>query len=248
MTVDAMPPAYDSVIDGIRAGIRQAKGAALSGADITDATPFWFSPDAERPSLSFDSLDFLELVVFLEEEFGWYVPEEQIDVNECRTIGDLAALPAATLVDALGRAHGQQLHQLAQGRDERPVEPDRETKSIGQEETFPRDVADRETLRREALRMAERVGTRLRDHGFAGRTVVLKVRFPDFRTITRSRTLATATDLAADIGTTARALLDAVDVAEGVRLLGVSVQQLADPHDGEQQALALDLDAPAVAA
>jgi acyl carrier protein len=104
VTVDAMPPAYDSVIDGIRAGIRQAKGAALSGADITDATPFWFSPDAERPSLSFDSLDFLELVVFLEEEFGWYVPEEQIDVNECRTVGDLAALVLKACADGPGVA------------------------------------------------------------------------------------------------------------------------------------------------
>ncbi len=105
------------------------------------------------------------------------------------TIGDLAALPEATLVDALGRAHGHQLHELAQGRDNRAVEPDRETKSIGQEETFPHDVADREALRREVFRMAERVGDRLRDHGFAGRTVTLKVRFPDFRTITRSATL-----------------------------------------------------------
>ena len=74
------------------------------------------------------------------------------------------------------------------GRDDRPVEPDRETKSIGQEETFPRDVADREVLRREVRRMAERVGSRLREHGLAGRTVTLKVRFPDFRTITRSAT------------------------------------------------------------
>ena len=102
------------------------------------------------------------------------------------TIGDLARLPEASLVDALGRAHGAHLHALAQGRDDRPVEADRETKSIGQEETFPRDVADREALRREILRMAERVGSRLREHGLAGRTVTIKVRFPDFRTITRS--------------------------------------------------------------
>jgi DNA polymerase-4 len=143
------------------------------------------------------------------------------------TIGDLAALPEASLVDALGKAHGHQLHELACGRDDRPVEPDRETKSIGQEETFPRDVADKEALGREVRRMAERVGARLRDHGLAGRTVTLKVRFPDFRTITRSATLPEPFDLSAEIARQALALLDKVDTAGGVRLLGVSMSNLS---------------------
>jgi DNA polymerase-4 len=143
------------------------------------------------------------------------------------TIGDLAALPEAGLIDALGKAHGHQLHELACGRDDRPVEPDREAKSIGQEETFPRDVADKEALGREIRRMAERVGTRLRDHGLAGRTVTIKVRFPDFRTITRSVTLPEPFDVSAEIARLALALLDKVDTAGGIRLLGVSVSNLA---------------------
>jgi DNA polymerase-4 len=142
------------------------------------------------------------------------------------TIGDLAALPEATLVDALGRAHGHQLHELACGRDDRPVEADRETKSIGQEETFPRDVSDRAALEREVRRMAERVGTRLREHGLAGRTVTLKVRFPDFRTITRSATLAEPFDLSSEIARQGLALLDKVDTSGGIRLLGVTVSNL----------------------
>ena len=142
------------------------------------------------------------------------------------TIGDLAALPEPSLVDALGKAHGHQLHELACGRDDRPVEPDRETKSIGQEETFPRDVSDRDALGREVRRMAERVGTRLRDHGLAGRTVTLKVRFPDFRTITRSATLPDPFAVSGEISRLALALLDKVDTAGGVRLLGVSVSNL----------------------
>jgi DNA polymerase-4 len=142
------------------------------------------------------------------------------------TIGDLAALPEASLIDALGRAHGHQLHQLACGRDERPVEPDRETKSIGHEETFPRDVTDREALGREVRGMAERVGIRLRDHGLAGRTVTLKVRFPDFRTITRSATVPEPVTGSAEIARQALALLDKVDTTGGVRLLGVSVSNL----------------------
>jgi len=142
------------------------------------------------------------------------------------TIGDLAAVPDASLVEALGKAHGHQLHELACGRDDRPVEPDRETKSIGQEETFPRDVADKEALSREVRRMAERVGTRLRDHGLAGRTVTLKVRFPDFRTITRSATLPEPFAVSAEIARLALGLLENVDTAGGIRLIGVTMSNL----------------------
>jgi DNA polymerase IV len=143
------------------------------------------------------------------------------------TIGDLARLPEASLVDALGRAHGAQLHALAQGRDDRPLETDRETKSIGQEETFPRDVSDQEALRREVLRMAERVGSRLREHGLAGRTVTIKVRFPDFRTITRSTTAPEPFSGSAEMVRLALALLDKVDTSGGIRLLGVTMSNLA---------------------
>jgi DNA polymerase-4 len=161
-----------------------------------------------------------------------------------RTVGDLAGFGEDALVAALGDAHGRHLHALAHNDDPRAVEPERVLKSVGHEETFPVDHTDREVLAREVVRLADRTATRLRANGLRGRTVQLKVRFADFRTITRSRTLSTATDLAADVSTTARALLDAVDVTEGVRLLGVSVQQLAGAGmgDGEQQALPLGVD------
>jgi DNA polymerase-4 len=161
-----------------------------------------------------------------------------------RTVGDLAGFGEDALVAALGDAHGRHLHALAHNDDSRAVEPERVLKSVGHEETFPVDHTDREVLAREVVRLADRTATRLRANGLRGRTVQLKVRFADFRTITRSRTLSTATDLAADVSTTARALLDAVDVTEGVRLLGVSVQQLAGAGmgDGEQQALPLGVD------
>lgn len=156
-----------------------------------------------------------------------------------RTVGELAALGEATLVAALGDARGRHLHALAHNADARAVEPARSAKSVGHEETFPIDHTDGEVLRREVLRLADRTASRLRGSGRRGRTVQLKVRFADFRTITRSRTLARPTDLAADIGATARALLDGVDVTPGVRLLGVSVHQLA----AAVTPLALDLDA-----
>ncbi len=143
------------------------------------------------------------------------------------TIGELAALSEATLVRALGEAAGRQLHALAHNRDERAVEPHRPTKSVGHEETFPTDRTDRAGLERDVARMAERVAQRLRGAGLAARTVALKVRFHDFRTITRSHTAADPTDLAPDIARRARELLAAVDLDGGVRLLGVAAQQLS---------------------
>lgn len=155
-----------------------------------------------------------------------------------RTVGDLAALGEDTLVAALGEARGRHLHALAHNVDDRAVEPERAVKSIGHEETFPVDHSDADLLRREVTHLADRTAARLRASGHRGRTVQLKVRYGDFRTITRSRTLAHPTDLAAEIAATARALLDAVDVGPGIRLLGVSIQQLVE----DATPLALDLD------
>jgi DNA polymerase IV len=144
-----------------------------------------------------------------------------------RTVGDLAALPEATVVHGLGEAQGRHLHALAWARDERPVEADRAAKSIGHEETYAHDHYELEALRREAVRMAESVGVRLRELGQAGRTVTVKVRFADFQTITRSRTLAEPVDTGTAVAVVACELLDQVDPTPGVRLLGVSASNLA---------------------
>jgi DNA polymerase-4 len=144
------------------------------------------------------------------------------------SVGDLAQLPESALVRALGASAGSHLHALAWNRDDRAVEPDRVTKSIGHEETFAQDRTDLDGLERDALRMADAVASRLRSSSKTARTVQLKVRYADFRTITRSHTLPTPTDLALEIGDTARTLLRAVELEDGIRLLGVSVQQLDD--------------------
>jgi len=159
------------------------------------------------------------------------------------TIGDLAALPEATLIATLGAAQGAHLHALAWNRDARAVEPDRVVKSVGHEETFPRDLVDRAELEHEIVRLADRVAARLRAARRVSRTVQLKLRYADFRTITRSRTLAEPTDLALDLTRTAIELLRDVDLGAGIRLLGVSAQQL-EPADAVQTALPLDGTAP----
>jgi DNA polymerase-4 len=154
-----------------------------------------------------------------------------------RTVGDIAALPESTLVSALGAANGRHLSALAHAVDPRPVVPDQPPKSIGHEETYPYDHHEAAPLRREVVRMSDAVAARLRRAGLAGRTVTLKVRFGDFRTITRSSTPAEPLDDGPTIARTARALLDAVDLAPGVRLLGVSVSGLVS---GAHRQLSLD--------
>ena len=151
----------------------------------------------------------------------------RLDRFAVRTVGDLAALPDDTLVDALGEAHGRHLHDLAWARDERPVVTSTAPKSVGHEETFARDHASSEWLGREVVRMADAVAGRLRRAGLSGRTIVLKVRFADFRTITRSATVPQPIDGGRAIAAVAKRLLDGVDASPGVRLLGVSVSGLS---------------------
>ena len=156
-----------------------------------------------------------------------------------QTIGDLATLPEATLIAALGKAQGAHLHALAWNRDARPVEPERQMKSIGHEETFPRDLVERVPLEHEIVRLSDKVASRLRAAGRVSRTVQLKVRYGDFRTITRSRTLAEPTDLALELARTGVDLLRGVDLGAGIRLLGISAQQL-EPADAVQTALSFE--------
>lgn len=149
---------------------------------------------------------------------------EQLGV---RTVGELAAIPPAALTAALGQAHGLHLHDLAHGRDSRPVEPDNAPKSVSHEETFSSDIFDQLRLEQEVVRLADSVGARLRDSNLVGRTVNLKVRFGDFRTITRAETVA-ATDSGREIARAAKRLLARVDLDGGVRLIGVAVTSLGE--------------------
>jgi DNA polymerase-4 len=150
-----------------------------------------------------------------------------------RTVGDIAHTPESTLERAVGTAVGAHLHALAWGRDERLVVAHQPDKSVGAEETFSRDIEDPEVIRRELLRLSERTAARLRQSAMQGRTVCIKVRFADFTTISRSRTLRDPTDVAQEIYTTARALYDALGLDRArLRLVGVRVEGLIE---GESQ-------------
>ncbi|WP_019815465.1 DNA polymerase IV [Saccharomonospora saliphila] len=164
------------------------------------------------------------------------------------TIADIARTPRDRLSRMLGAAAGAHLHSLAHGRDERPVVPESEEKSVGAERTFDTDLSSSAALDRELLRLAERVAATLRARGLRGRTVSLKVRFGDFRTITRARTLAGPTDVGRRIHATAVALLAEAASGAAVRLLGVRVEGLSTGEEPEQLSfgdqLGVDADEP----
>ena len=159
-----------------------------------------------------------------------------------RTVGDLAREPLDSLRRIVGNASAQRLHELANGRDAREDETRRVEKSIGHEETFAVDEGSRETLERELLRLSTRTGERLRQHGLEARTVAIKVRYGDFETVSRSRTLQEATNATQRIYRTARELF--ASLGEGVdggpvrpvRLIGVRAEQLA-PEGSDAAAL-----------
>ncbi len=153
------------------------------------------------------------------------------------TVADVAALPRDTLVSALGRSMGHHLHELSHARDGRPVQPIRQAKSISQEETFQFDKRDIDELRVELLRLCDAVAGRLRRSQLQARTVTLKIRFGDFRTLSRNFTFETASDSAAALHRQVCILLDQIDISGGVRLLGVGVVGLVEP---QPQQLTLD--------
>ncbi|TDQ03553.1 MULTISPECIES: DNA polymerase IV [unclassified Leifsonia] len=147
------------------------------------------------------------------------------------TVGDLADAPLHVLQKAVGDASGRKLHELANGRDDRGIVTESREKSIGHENTFDTDVGDLDVLRREFLRLSGRVGERLRKHAMIARTVSIKVRFSDFRTITRSRTLAEPTNVGRRLFEEAWDVFGALnlDVRQTpLRLIGVRAEQLLD--------------------
>ncbi|MBC7310298.1 MAG: DNA polymerase IV [Actinomycetales bacterium] len=164
--------------------------------------------------------------------------EESLTRLGLRTVADIAHTPKPTLQRALGEVAGAHLHELSWGRDPRRVEPTREEKSVGADETFPYDVDDPAFIQRELLRLSDRVAGRLRAAGLSGRTVTLKVRFADFTTITRARTLPDPTDVSRQIYATALELYRALGLQRArIRLVGVRVSSLVDSERAPIQGL-----------
>ncbi|MDI3298617.1 MAG: DNA polymerase IV [Bacillota bacterium] len=154
---------------------------------------------------------------------------EALEQEGIRTVADLRARPEAWFRQRFGQ-RWEQVRRFALGEDDRPVAPPREAKSMGEEETYPRDLEDRRQLLRRLAALSQAVGARLRAHGLAGRTVTLKLRTGDYRTRTRSRTLPQAVAGDDQIYREAVLLLERAWGGEPVRLLGVQLSGLERPR------------------
>jgi DNA polymerase-4 len=147
-------------------------------------------------------------------------------------IGQIATMDLAALVAIFGQ-HAETARALALGQDERKVEPWENAKSIGSEETFEKDLTDKEEMRTILLELAEQVGGRLRREGQAARTITLKIRFASFLTLTRRRTLNEPTQLDETIYRNAAEMLEKEKLNEGIRLLGVTLSGLDEARQPE---------------
>ncbi|HTL74811.1 MAG TPA: DNA polymerase IV [Casimicrobiaceae bacterium] len=143
-----------------------------------------------------------------------------------RTIGELAHADPAFLVTTFGRAHGEWMHEAAHGRDDRPVVTHSEPQSISRETTFDRDLSarhDRDLLWSIFTELCDGVASDLARKGYVGRTIGIKLRFDDFRTVTRDRTIDDATQDAALIRRVAAECVKRVALTRRIRLFGVRV-------------------------
>jgi DNA polymerase-4 len=146
-----------------------------------------------------------------------------------RTVADIANLPRATLIRALGQASGASLYELAWGRDYRDVTPNEPDKSISAAETFAQDIDDPEEILQEFLRLTEKAAARLRENSYYAKTISIKVRFADFSTISRSKTLPLPIDSTHDIYEIAKTLYLALNLDRArLRLVGISLDNLSE--------------------
>lgn len=162
------------------------------------------------------------------------------------TIGELAASSPALLVQHFGGSYGTWMHEAAQGRDDRPVVTYSEPKSISRETTFERDlhaVRDRSQLTRIFTDLCVRVAEDLKRKAYVGRTIGIKLRYDNFKTVTRDHTLAVPTADAAAIRKAAGACLKRVPLERRIRLLGVRVGSLSKAGNGMQAAIVVRGDA-----
>jgi len=163
---------------------------------------------------------------------------EQLAKLGLGTVGDIASTPRGTLIRTLGQASGSSLYELAWGRDYRDVITEQSEKSISASETFDTDLDDQESILKEILRLTEKSSERMRAKGYAANTISIKVRFADFSTITRSKTLDLPITTTQEIFEVAKNLYLALKLNNAfIRLVGISLDSLVANEGIQQMAL-----------
>jgi DNA polymerase IV len=169
----------------------------------------------------------------------WGVGEktaEQLSRLGLVNVSDIANTPVKTLARVIGQAAAEHLYELAWGRDPRTVTPNQAEKSIGAERTFESDMDDPEEILAQILDLSNKVAKRLRAANYFSRTITIKVRFADFTSVTRSKSLPASTDLATDIYATSKSLFEAMNLQRArIRLVGVRATGLVPTSESSVQ-------------
>ena len=221
----------------IKARIRTETGLTASAGISVNKMLAKIASDYRKPDGLFvippDRIDTFVAELPVERFFGiGEVTAEKMHALGIRTGADLRQWEELELVRHFGKA-GRSYYGYARGIDPRPVVPNRIRKSLGAETTFEADTADREVLLGELEQVCEEVWRRLARHKFRGRTVVLKLKFDDFRQISRSRTLSCPVDSRDMLRLVAGELLAGVDFdGHRIRLIGVTVGNVPDFTEG----------------
>ena len=175
---------------------------------------------------------------------------EKLAALSIKTVGDVAKFDRKILLTVLGGSLGEHLFELSQGIDDRSVEPDRDAKSIGHEETFSTDIKDLAVAHGQLLRLADAVSARCRNAGVGARTISLKIKFADFQIITRAASVEFPVTTTQAMMRLVEPLLREIDISGGVRLLGISARNLVEPEmqlslfdDATNKSTANELDA-----
>jgi DNA polymerase-4 len=229
--VDPCGDAIRTTAQAIKGAVREATGLRCSIGIAKNKLLAKIASDLDKP----DGLTILgdaDLVLRI-----WPLPARRINgigpksaarlgEHGIHTIGDLARADPAFLVATFGPAHGEWMHRAAHGQDDRPVVTHSEPQSISRETTFDRDMSarrDRDELSAIFTDLCEGVSADLARKGYAGRTIGVKLRYDDFRTVTRALTIAEPTQQAAAIRQAAGSCLRRIDFGRRFRLLGVRV-------------------------
>ena len=242
LDISDLPEPPERIARGLQAGIRDELGLPCSIGIAPNKLVAKIATEVGKKAAKGNQPPFAltivppgkeaEFLAPLPADMLWGVgPKTSARLSELgiHTIGDIARWPEEELVRLFGE-NGREMARHARGQDERPVVTEREIKSISQEVTFSRDVRDDASLKKTLSELSAQVGRRLRKKGLAGTTVKLKIRWPDFTTLTRQVTLPSNTNQDDEIAETALGMLRKIRKSgQAVRLIGVGVSGLGEP-------------------
>jgi DNA polymerase-4 len=227
----------------IRARVEQKEGITCSVGIAHNKFIAKIASNQCKPNglLEIDPEKVLEFLHPLAAKEIWGVgpkTNEQLAKMGLQTVGDIANTPRSTLIRVLGQASGGSLYELAWGRDYRDVEIEHIEKSISSSETFDQDLDSQEEILKEFLRLTERSVERMREKGFAAGTISIKVRFTDFKTISRSKTVDLPITGTQEIFEVVKNLYLSLNLENVlIRLVGVSLDSLVEDEEINQMVL-----------